>query len=100
MKGHYPKQSIAKLCRLFGKSRHSFYDRQWRNHDDSLRDDIIIQNVLQIRTAMPRLGTRKLMHLLAPELASHRIKIGRDYLFDLLEQHHLLIRQRKRKTVT
>jgi putative transposase len=100
MKEHYPKQSIAKLCRLFGKSRHSYYDRQWRDQDDSLQDEIIMQTVLQIRTTMPRLGTRKLLHLLAPQLASHHIKIGRDYLFDLLEQNHLLIRQRKRKAIT
>lgn len=100
MKELYPKQSIAKLCRLFGKTRHSYYDRHWRHQENNLQDEIIIQSVLQIRTEMPRVGTRKLMHLLTPQLESHHIKIGRDYLFDLLEQHHLLIRQRKRRTVT
>lgn len=33
-------------------------------------------------------------------LASHGIEVGRDYLFDLLERHRLLIRQRKRKVIT
>src|SRR5690606_29679319 len=36
----------------------------------------------------------------APKLTSHQIKLGRDYLFALLDHHRLLIRQRKRKAVT
>ncbi|WP_244904423.1 IS3 family transposase, partial [Polaribacter gangjinensis] len=31
---------------------------------------------------------------------SHQISFGRDYLFDLLSEHKLLIRQRKRKAIT
>ena len=49
---------------------------------------------------MPRLGTRKLLVLLKPELDAHQIKVGRDYLFDLLQEHKLLIRRRKRKVFT
>jgi transposase InsO family protein len=49
---------------------------------------------------LPRLGTRKLQLLLAPQLISHKIEAGRDYLFDLLQEHKLLIRQRKRKVFT
>jgi putative transposase len=46
------------------------------------------------------LGTRKLHYKLAPLLEAHGINIGRDYLFDLLDRHKLLIRQRKRKVIT
>lgn len=49
---------------------------------------------------MPRLGTRKLHYLLVPLLQQHGIKLGRDQLFDLLAEHKLLIRQRKRKVIT
>jgi len=38
--------------------------------------------------------------LAQPTLLSHDIQIGRDYLFDLLDEHRLLIRKRKRKKVT
>ena len=34
------------------------------------------------------------------KLNSHQISFGRDYLFDLLSEHKLLIRQRKRKAIT
>ncbi len=49
---------------------------------------------------MPRLGTRKLHYLLQQQLNDHKICVGRDYLFDLLSEHKLLVRQRKRKVFT
>ena len=100
MKGDYPYLSKEALCRLFGKTRHALYDHLWRKQDDSVKEDIILQLVHQIREKLPRLGTRKLLFLLDPALKSHRIDIGRDALFDLLAAHKLLIRQRKRKIVT
>jgi putative transposase len=100
MKQDYPAISREVLCRLFGKTRHAYYDHQWRQKDDGLRDDIIVQRVQQIRERLPRLGTRKLLELLAPELASDQIQVGRDYLFDLLAEHRLLIRRRKRRVIT
>ena len=100
MKQDYPQISREVLCRLFGKTRHAYYDHQWRQQDHSLSDEIILQLVHKIRISLPRLGTRKLLPLLAPELISHNIQVSRDYLFDLLEEHKLLIRQRKRKVFT
>jgi putative transposase len=49
---------------------------------------------------MPRIGTRKLYHMLAATLQEHKIKIGRDKLFDLLEDYGMLVRRRKRKKVS
>ena len=49
---------------------------------------------------MPRIGTRKLYHMLTETLQQHRIKIGRDKLFDLLEEYGMLVRRRKRKKVS
>src|SRR6202035_3802567 len=100
MKQDYPHISREALCRLFGKTRHAYYDHHWRNQDHSLRDEIILQLVHKIRISLPRLGTRKLLPLLKPELLSHNIEVGRDYLFDLLDEHRLLIRRRKRKVFT
>jgi putative transposase len=101
MKHDYPYISKEVLCRLFGKTRHAYYDHQWRRKDQSLKDDVILQLVHKIRNAaLPRLGTRKLLPLLKPELDAHHIHVGRDYLFDLLAEHKLLIRRRKRKVFT
>lgn len=100
MKQDYPALSMKVLCRLFGKTRHAYYDHQWRQQQNIFIDEIILQKVHKIRQELPRVGTRKLQLLLAPELRDHQIEVGRDYLFDLLEEHKLLIRQRKRKVFT
>lgn len=55
---------------------------------------------MEIRATLPRIGTRKLLHLLTPRLAEHNLQVGRDYLFELLATHKLLVRSRKRKAVT
>jgi len=96
----YPTISKEKLCRLFGKTRHAYYDHLWHQQDTGLKDDIILQLVINIRKTLPRLGTRKLHFMLKPVLASHHLEAGRDYLFDLLDDYKLLIRQRKRKIIT
>lgn len=100
MKHDYPRSGIGVLCRLLGKTRHAYYDALWRKENSLVREDIILQEVIAVRNDLPRIGTRKLHYLLQSSLESHKIKIGRDYLFDLLSEHKLLVRQRKRKAVT
>jgi hypothetical protein len=45
-------------------------------------------------------GTRKLLHVLRPQLGEHAPQVGRDYLFALLATHGLLVRRRKRRVIT
>lgn len=47
------------------------------------------------RTRQPRLGTRKLHHLIAPKLQSAGITLGRDRLFDVLREARLLVPHRR-----
>jgi len=91
---------VSRLCALFGKTRHALYDHQWRRSREVFTDDIILKCVEEIRKQLPRLGTRKLHYKVAPLLEAYGIKVGRDYLFDLLGRNKLLIRQRKRKVIT
>lgn len=100
MKQDFPKVGIAVLCRLFGKTRHAYYDSLWRKESNLVKEDVILQEVINIRKDLPRLGTRKLHFVIQNKLISHQISFGRDYLFDLLSEHKLLIRQRKRKAIT
>jgi len=46
------------------------------------------------------MGTRKLYDLLQPFMMEHRVKLGRDALFDLLASNQLLVKKRKRKVQT
>ena len=100
MKQDYPHLGRGYLCRLFGKTRHAYYDHLWRSQHDSMKEEVILQLVQEIRKPLPRLGTRKLLFLLQPKLGSHGISAGRDYLFELLDAHKLLIRQRRKKVFT
>lgn len=100
MKQDFPKLGIKLLCRQFGKTRHAYYDHQWRAQDMGLKDEIVLQHVLDIRKKQNSIGTLKLHHMLQESLGQHHIKIGRDYLFGLMKAHGLHIRNRKRKITT
>ncbi|WP_041888823.1 IS3 family transposase [Myroides profundi] len=91
---------MKKICQLFGKTRSAYYQSIDRYASQSIKDEIILQEVLNIRATLPRVGTRKLQHMLQERLGSHNISVGRDYLFDLLDSHKMLVRQRKRKAYT
>ncbi len=100
MKQDHPKSGIGLLCGLFGRTRHAYYDAMWRKEGCLVLEDVILQEVAALRRDLPRLGVRKLHHLLAPALLPHGIRIGRDYLFDLLSEHGMLVRRRKRRVFT
>ena len=100
MRQDHPTVALATLCKLFGKTRHSWYDKGWHCKQVLLTDELVLYYVNQIRQQLPKLGTRKLYHLLQTRLAPHHVRVGRDHLFDLLRAHHMLVRQRKRKAHT
>jgi len=54
------------------------------------------EHVLRIRQKLPRIGGRKLHYLLGPILEKENIDIGRDKLFSLLREEHLLLPKRKK----
>jgi len=74
MKHDYPRLEIGVLCRLFGKTRHAYYDALWRKENSLVREDVILQQVIAVRNDLPRIGTRKLHYLLQCSLESHKIK--------------------------
>ena len=55
---------------------------------------------MRIRREMPRLGTRKLYHLLNGSFVRDGISIGRDRFFDFLREEGLLIVKKKKYTKT
>jgi len=65
-----------------------------------LEEALVLEEVKNLRSQHKVMGTRKLYLLLSDFLQTHGIKMGRDALFDLLADNHLLIRKRKRKCVT
>lgn len=85
---------------MLGISRQAVYQGIKRKET---RDKVLSQVkplVLAIRRDMPRVGTRKLYHLLKSDFDKRNIKIGRDALFAYLKREHLLIRPKKNYTKT
>ncbi len=52
------------------------------------------------RKMLPMLGGKKVYHQIKPKLNTSGIKMGRDKLFKLLREHHLLINPRRRYVTT
>lgn len=61
---------------------------------------MVVQKVQSVRGLHPKIGTRKLYHMIKPFLLEHSIAMGRDALFCLLANEKLLIRSRIRKVST
>lgn len=84
--------SLAYICQLFGVSRQGYYQAQHRQQANRQLSQQVSQLVQQHRRLMPRLGTRKLYHLIKANLARQGLKLGRDGLFSLLRAQGELIR--------
>lgn len=62
-----------------------------------MQQAIILKLVEEVRVEMPRVGGRKLYHIIKDPLSEHGINIGRDKLFDALANFGLLIKKKKRR---
>ena len=82
---------------MLGYSRQAYYQQKKQIEKESLQYGILINEVLEIRKTQKRLGCRKLIYKLEPFMDQHQIIIGRDAFFDLLSEHNLLVRKRKRR---
>ena len=100
MKHNYPKVSLGRFCRLLGLTRQSYYQHFWQQEQSAFEEELVLSEVLIIRKKHRRMGGRKLYELLNPFLLEHQIKMGRDRLFDVLSANYLLIKLRKKQSIT
>jgi putative transposase len=92
----YLGYSVEVACQYFGKSRQGYYDRLRFGIDKfNLRKRILCE-VRDIRRELPKSGGRKLHYL----VNQRGIKIGRDILFTILREEGLLIKRKRKYTVT
>ncbi len=100
MKRQHPKLSQQELCRSLGVSRQAHHKQGRRMERVGQGRETIVQLVHALREEQPKLGGRKLYHMLAPRMEQLPVPIGRDRFFDLLRDEHLLVRRRRRSTRT
>ena len=92
--------STQRSCRLYGVSRQGLYQRRQRQARQTVRAEQVLVHVRAVRTKLPRLGTRKLRHTIAPLLRAQGVACGRDALFTLLRQRGLLVPKKRSYTKT
>ncbi|RQR41813.1 IS3 family transposase [Burkholderia sp. Bp9140] len=88
---HVKKLSVERACRYMGISRQAYYKRCQSEERRRSEAETVTALVRHVRLRQPRLGTRKLHHLLGSAFAGHGIKLGRDGLFDVLRAARLLV---------
>ena len=77
-------------------SRQNYYKSRRYRHRLRVDESLILSLVRRERAVQPRLGSRKLLHILGSEFESGGVSIGRDRFFNLLSRNKLLIKRRSK----
>lgn len=78
-----------------GTSRQAHYQGRQRNVERNRRAEVVVKLVNEQRLRQPRLGTRKLHHLLREPLGQAGVGLGRDAMFDVLRNARMLVPMRR-----
>jgi transposase InsO family protein len=73
-------------------SRQNFYARRAQRQQRKVDGELLAELVRWERQRQPRLGARKLYHLLKAELAAAGVRLGRDRFFEELRRRDLLLK--------
>jgi putative transposase len=91
---------MEQLCGLFGLTRQAWYAATRRQEKLGFQASIILAEVRRLRRQVAGLGTTKLYELMQEFLASHRIKLGRDRLHNLLKVNGLILTKKRSRVKT
>lgn len=86
---------VKELCSYVGMSRQNYYAARRLRKRREVDEAMVVELVKQERRIQPRIGGRKLLYLLGPELADAGVDIGRDRFFEVLAEHDLLVRRKR-----
>ena len=82
-------------CQHLGMSRQAHYKAAACRRRRQEQHETVVEFVQHTRQRQPRLGTRKLHHVLQQPLQEAGIQIGRDVLFDVLRERNMLVKPRR-----
>lgn len=92
--------SVASLCQVAGMSRQNYYKQRRVRRRQAIDEQLALELVRRERCRQPRLGGRKLLHLIAADLTDAGVSLGRDRFFRLLKAHDLLVFRRRSTRTT
>lgn len=91
---------MSELCGVFDLTRQGHHKSRAAEPEAALAAEMVIELVGEVRRRMPRLGGRKLFHLVKADLRAMGIKLGRDGFFGVLRSEGLLVEPRRNRTRT
>ena len=81
----------SSVCQRLGMSRQNYYAQRQRRQREQVDGELVARLVRRERCLQPRLGGRKLHHVLKEELTEAGVELGRDRFFKVLAEHDLLL---------
>lgn len=91
IKKHKVKATVAEICAYYGVSK-SWYYKTLSTYDKRMEfERMVLKAIMVIRAAHPFYGLRKVWHEIKHD---HKIKIGRDRLHRLMQEHGLMLPRR------
>lgn len=80
---------------MFGKSQTAYYKAIKRKSKTYNNEHLIIQEVFRIRKKLPKVGSKKLYHMVKPFMEKETIKCGRDKFYSLLKSQGLILKRKR-----
>ena len=72
-------------------SRQNYYKQRRARKRRDVDEGLVVELIKRERKQQPRIGGRKLHHMLGDELVEAGVEIGRDRMFDVLRKNDLLV---------
>lgn len=91
---------MGALCQVAGMTRQNYYKGRQARQRLSVDERLVLALVRRERARQPRLGARKLLHVLAGEMRVAGVGMGRDRFLELLRRAELLVKRRRRSVRT
>ena len=89
-------RTVGEVCRRVGMSRQNYYAVRRQRQRRAVDEVKVVELVQRERQQQPRLGGRKLRHVLGKPLQEAGVKVGRDRFFEVLKRAGLLVAAKPR----
>lgn len=91
---------MKRVSAYLGITSQAYYKKQKAEEYKQLSERVCLKLVSEVRKKLPKIGVRKLYHILGPSLEFLPYKISRDKMFKLLRDNDMLIKVKRRFTRT
>lgn len=90
-----PQLKVVAVCQAVGMTPQNYYARRRARGRREVDVELVLELVRAERREQPRLGGRKLYHLIRPELEKAEVRLGRDRFFAELKRAGLLVEKKR-----